>query len=299
MGDTMPIIDPQLYITQSMITNPYEFGGLFEKLPGDIPEIVKVIQGLLLHVFWAERYGVKLDEEQHQHVQNRTVRRILTVIQQLDGRQLNYERPYQSRFFGNCRDHSVLMCAILRSKGIPARARCGFARYFIPDWFEDHWICEYWNSAKQRWVVVDPQLDSLQRDVLQIDFNPLDIPRGHFITGSEAWQLCRSGRENAEKFGIGELHGLWFVRHDLMLDMAALNKMELLPWDFWGITTKEDSALTPADWNLLDRVAELVLEQDPMLLNIYENEPALKVPPVIHSYQVDGAVEVDLMSERG
>src|SRR6516165_7569409 len=29
--------------------------------------------------------------------------------------------------------------------------------------FEDHWVCEYWNGAEERWVLVDAQLDELQQ----------------------------------------------------------------------------------------------------------------------------------------
>jgi len=48
-----------------------------------------------------------------------------------------------------------------------ARSRCGFATYFAdPGTCEDHWICEYWDSAQKRWVKVDPQIDPFQKSLI-------------------------------------------------------------------------------------------------------------------------------------
>jgi hypothetical protein len=76
----------------------------------------------------------------------------------------------------------------------PARPRCGFGAYFLPNHYEDHWVCEYWNEAGGRWVLVDAQLDELQRNVLETSFDTLDVPRDQFIVGGAAWKMCRSER---------------------------------------------------------------------------------------------------------
>lgn len=282
----------EYYATHGIITDPGARANLFGGIPDDIPEIVRVVQGLFLHVFWAERYGVTLTEAQKQHVQTRSIGGILEVLQDLDAGPLTHKRPFERRFIGNCRDHSVFMCAILRSKGIAARARCGFARYFRPEWFEDHWICEYWNGSANRWVAVDAQLDQVQREALHILFDPLDLPRGQFVSGAEAWQMCRAGLEDPEQFGIFDMHGLWFVRGDFLRDIAALNKMELLPWDVWGLMERDDASMTHEDLALLDKAAALVVTESPELYHLYEAEPGLKVPRVIHSYTPTGPVEV-------
>ena len=102
-----------------------------------------MVQGLLIHIFWAERYGVKLSEERQREVQIRSVARKLARIKELADWPLIVPRPPEKKLVGNCRDFSVMLCAILRHQGVPARARCGFGTYFIPDHYEDHWICEY------------------------------------------------------------------------------------------------------------------------------------------------------------
>ena len=42
------------------MTDLGEYASLFGVLPREISELVEIVQGLMVHVFWAERYGVKL-----------------------------------------------------------------------------------------------------------------------------------------------------------------------------------------------------------------------------------------------
>ena len=155
----------------------------------------------------------------------------LARIVELDAGLLTVERPLERRLVGNCRDFSVMLCAMLRHQGVPARARCGFGTYFLPNHYEDHWVCEYWSASEKRWLMVDPQLDSLQREVLGIDFDTCDMPAGRFVTGGEAWRRCRRGEADPESFGILDMKGLWFVCGDLLRDFLALYKVEILLLD--------------------------------------------------------------------
>lgn len=50
---------------------------------------------------------------------------------------------------------TLLTVALLRAGGIPARARCGFTAYFVPGWYDDHWVAEYWDTSERRWIMVD------------------------------------------------------------------------------------------------------------------------------------------------
>jgi transglutaminase-like putative cysteine protease len=112
------------------------------------------------------------DGEAQAELQVRTIQRRLSRTLELDPRPLTEARPLENKVVGYCRDFAVLLVSILRHQGIPARARCGFAAYFSPGHFEDHWVAEYWHADQQRWVLVDPQLDTLQCEVLKIPFNP-------------------------------------------------------------------------------------------------------------------------------
>ena len=273
---TTPSRGAEFYARHTRITNPGSMELAFQALPDTVPELVKVVQDLVLHVHWAGRYGVSPTEEQKKHVQARTVERILQVIMEIDPSPLTAARPLEKRFLGNCRDFSTLLCSMLRHKGIPSRARCGFGTYFLPEHFEDHWICEYWNG--ERWVRLDAQLDELQKKTLAIDFDTLDIPEGRFVNASAGWQKCRAGEADPAKFGIFEWSGLWFVRGNLIRELAALNEAEMLPWDVWGLIAGKDEELTEQDFVLLDRVARALVEDDEEVHSLYEAEPKLRVP---------------------
>ena len=69
--------------------------------------------------------------------------------------------------------------------------------------------------------------------------------------------MCRSCQADPDKFGIFDMHGLWFIRGNLVRDLLALNKIELLPWDGWGLTSKDEQDISPDDLALLDRIADL------------------------------------------
>jgi hypothetical protein len=280
------------------LTTPGPHAGLLQDLPTDVASMVRTVQGLLIHIFWADQYGVQLDETRREEVQLRAAARQLAHIVELDPRPLTEAREPDCRLVGNCRDFSVMLTTFLRHQGVPARARCGFGRYFIPGHYEDHWVGEYWNDAEQRWVLVDAQLDALQQEKLGIGFNPLDVPRDQFITGGGAWTLCRSGQADPETFGIFDMHGLWFVRGNLGRDVAALNKMELLPWDGWGIIDGIDEEPASGDLAALDEMAALTGGNVPhfeRVRNLYETDARWRVPPVIHTYTEAGRIDVDLL----
>ena len=215
----------------------------------------------------------------------------LTLAREPGG--LDAPRTPAERQISNCRDFTTLTVALLRHQGIPARARCGFATYFVPDQVVDHWVVEYWNADEQCWVWVDAQLDDFQCDQLHVSFNPLDIKPGHFLTGGQAWRMCRRGEADPDRFGIFDMHGWYFVRGNVLRDLAALNKVELLPWDMWGVLLKQDAEMCEADNDLVDRAAgaaQDVYSDFGSMQALYEGEKLLLVPQVIQSW-VNGAMQ--------
>jgi len=263
-------------------------------LPDALPDLCRVVQGLVMHPFLAHLYGVAPDAIRLDELEIRGVAAMLDRVQALDPRPLDEPRAPGRRFVGNCRHFAVLLCAFLRARGLPARARCGFGAYFQPGRFEDHWVCEVWDEARGAWRLVDAQLDGPQRAAFRIGFDPLDVPRTEFLVAGDAWQRCRGG-EDPERFGILDLRGLWFVRGNLVRDLAALARRELLPWDGWGLmATRHDS--DAAELALLDRVAALTQAEDDRhaeRLRLQDAEPGLRVPRLVVSFNLGGAT-VDL-----
>jgi len=248
----------EFYARPGPTSDPGTFAELFEPLPRSIPNLVKAIQGLVVHVYWLSRYEIDPPQARRDaEVSLRKVQQKLPRLLELDPAPLSQRRPPERRLIGNCRDFSLLTISILKSRGIPARARCGFAAYFMADHFEDHWVVEYRDEDKGRWVMLDSQLDALQRGVLHVNFDTLDMPSGQFLTGGQAWLLCRERGADPERFGIFQWKGWDFIRGDLMRDMLALNNVEVLPWDDWAALATPVSELSPDELARLDHLARL------------------------------------------
>lgn len=263
-------------------------GAQLSALPKDVATLVKIVQGVLLHAEMAPfLYEVKFSEEQRRDMHVRPLSEMLMRIGAIDAHPLTSAREPGRRMPCVCRHFSLMLCGILREQGIPARARCGFGAYFNQGKFEDHWVCEYWNAPQSRWVLVDAQMDAAQQKAFRLDFDPLDVPRDRFIIAGDAWQMCRSGRADPNRFGLSmvpHLHGLWFVAGNVIRDLAALNRMEMLPWDVWGMMSLEDAGLSEEKRALLDRIAALTLAGDARFAEvreIYESDVRLRVPAVV------------------
>ena len=250
------------YKEPGIITALKDHQHLVKDTADDIPALVRQIQGLVIHVFWFERMGVQIPEQRKGEVELRYTAKQLDRILELNSGPLKVARPGVERLVGNCRDFSTIMAALLRQKGVPARARCGFGCYFLPDHYEDHWVCEVWDAAAGRWVLVDSQLDEFQCKEMKITFSPLDVPRDEFLTAGVAWQMCRNGEADPDSFGIFDMHGMWFIRGNLVRDFLSLNKIELLPWDVFGLIGKKDEELSEEDMALLDTLADLTIKGD-------------------------------------
>jgi hypothetical protein len=160
--------------------------------------------------------------------------------------------------FGTCRDYAIMLASMLRHQSIPARIRCGFATYFSPGPFEDHWLCECWSTADNRWVRADAQLDQLHREQLAIGFDAADLPPGAFLTAGQAWQWVRSDRADGAAFGQGNARGLWFLRVNVVRDLLALTNQYTSAWDSWRDAMDSSKLLSPSALTAVDSVTTTI-----------------------------------------
>jgi hypothetical protein len=274
------------YTTPGPLTSPGRHEALFAGLPSGIGALSEVVQGLLVHEFLTQQYGFELSDERRATVHVRPVEQMLDRIVAEDDRPLTCAREPDARFVGDCRHFTVLAVAMLRAQGTPARARCGFGSYFGSGMFDDHWVCEYWNDEADRWVLADAQLDETQRRLFGIDFDPLDIPRDRFVVAGQAWARCRSGEADPASFGLSVVQkgGDWWIAANVVRDVAALNNMEMLPWDGWGAIPKPNEAIGDDDLALFDRLAALTRDPDfprSQLTEMYEGDERLRVPDTV------------------
>ncbi len=121
---------------------------------------------------------------------------------------------------------------------------------------------------------------------MKFKFDPLDVPRDQFLQTADAWTLCRAGRADPAKFGIfvGDLRGLWFIAASLIRDVAALGKMEMLPWDCWGIMPHPGQELDAGQLAFFDRLAGLTAQPDAShqdLCAFSEKDERVRVPKTV------------------
>jgi len=245
-----------------------------------------VVQGLLVHRDWVAAYGIT-DHDVRLGEQNlRSTVDVIDRALEISDAPIAVAREPIERVQGICRHFALLHTALLRSQGVPARVRCGFGNYFDPAKWYDHWITERWNG--ERWVRDDPQVDGLQRTVVNLAFDPYDQPPGRFLTGAEAWVAARAGDVDPDLFGIFDMWGLKYISGNVISDFACINKVELLPWDGWGMMTGPHEPLTTDALAVLDVLAALVVTDDfEAVRERYLNDDRLRVPADITSF-IDG-----------
>lgn len=275
-----------VYRQPSALTSPGRHARLFDALPNDPVALARIVQGLVLHKYMAHAYGVDVVPAREAKSHTRRVETMLDQILAHDSRPLPALRVPEKRLFGVCGQFTVMLVAMLRAKGIPARERAGFGAYFNAPHFEEHVLCEYWNADDDRWVLLDTQFDKTWRAQLKVDHDVFDVPRDRFLTASDAWRLCRTSKSDPDLFGIfnGNLRGLWFIAAELICDVAALNKMEVLVWDVWGAMPKPDTQLDTKQLKYFDRLAALTRDPDASfsdLVTLYRDDERVRVPPVV------------------
>jgi hypothetical protein len=201
---------------------------------------------------------------------------LVRAVLALNPAPLKQPRPSDQRVVGTCRHFAVIACALLRRRGVPSRVRCGFATYFQPGQGLDHWVTEYWEPAEMRWVRLDAEV--LGGDVLD---HATDLRPEDFLSGGEAWTAYRRGRIDASRFGVYGT-GNWGpaeIRGNAVKDLAALNKVEMLPWEEWGRMTAAYAGETGPDYDdLLDSLAEVCAADEPAdIAQLYRHRD-LEVP---------------------
>ena len=292
------------YKTQSPFTEPGAQVATFADVPRDIGAMCRIVQGLIIHFRDGEElFDCSLPGDRLVEADTRYVEKMLARILELDSRPLDQARSPENRLIGSCRDFATLFVSMLRYHGIPSRVRFGFGAYFIPDFNVDHVIAEVWDEKDQRWRLIDPEMSNLHVEWYKIPFDPHDVPRGKFIVGGLAFQICQSGKADPEHFGVepGATTKGWLgwpaIQHKLVEDVAALNKVELLPWDVSGLMGRAPEEQEGAKLDKAATLSQAGNDAFPLLRQFYKTEPEFRVPPVVVSYSpAKGPHEVSLES---
>jgi len=245
-------------------------------LPDSPQELMAVVRGCVIepatltHIYKLDVPAGRDDERQI-----RPAAGMVAKILELENAPLAHARPPEKRFFGTCRNYATLTAALFRRAGIPTRVRAGFAGYFVPGTWMDHWIVEY--ARDGTWVRVDTELDDTWLAKRSPGTTSETLASSMYLSGSEAWRACRSGGSDPETFEMGGHRGIGEIRGSVLYDLAALNQDEMLPWDAWGRMEAAYNSETDESYDeLLDEVAEIVIADDfDKIREIYVREPDL------------------------
>jgi len=227
-------------------------------LPDEPVKLCRVAQKLVILPGFATAAGLAEERDAERNI--RPASELIRTLLALGSRPIHRSRPPEEHVVGTCRHFAVLSCALLRFRGVAARARCGFATYFVPGQYLDHWVTEYWHADEQRWVRVDSEILGLP-----LVPRPDDLQPGEFLTGGEAWARCAEGVDPM-LFGVHEVEHAWGigeVRGNAVRDLAALNKVEMLPWDEWGRMDASYKGETGTEFDqLIDAIAAVCASND-------------------------------------
>ncbi len=285
------------YRDHSVISDPGRHAGWIEALPSDVASLHGAANQLVFHYFQRDafsRHGIS--DDRVGEIDTRYAADMFDLLRSKDDGPLGTPREPARRMIGCCRDYSLLLVAMARQHGIPARSRVGFATYLIPGWAADHVVAEVWDERVGRWRLVDGNLaigyvdpdDGQELDVL-------DLPRDRFLVAPEAWRRCRSGEADPESFGVSPsrpepyLRGWPYLLHNLLADLAALDRRDPVLWDVWGLG-HPDATVGDAEMWLLDELAgDLVAGPDEATVARWLAHEAFRIPATLQSWSPAGA----------
>ncbi len=266
-------------------SDPGALGWMLDGLPDSLPALCELVKRQLIHPSQRKEFrGALPPSGQNEDARFTAVSQMLAALHKRNEAGLVMSRPSRQRLVVSCRYHALLLAAILKHRGVPARLRVGFAEY-VSDRkgkYVDHWICEVWSDAEDRWLLVDP------------DTKMVDIPRPDFKMAGDVWLSARQGFTYPSLYGVGRWWGWEPIRQNLIHDFEACLNLEPAYGDGPPLFRVKKSDLTQAQGQLLDEIAHLLKDPDvnlEALLRLRQENDLLQREPI---YQTATAVSTPL-----
>lgn len=230
----------------------FTFPGLYQELlqrdlPADIAEMGRLVKRQIIHkmTLYTGREGSHVNPaygdmgkvpwyRQGEDDYLPTAAAMLTELYRRDPRGFVPDRAEEHKLILTCRFVAILMASILKSRGIAARVRAGYAPYIPSDHIEDHWITQYWHAPSGRWITIDADT-SLERR----PFDPFDMPLDAFDFAANAWLAIRSGRKDPHAYRI---HGPTYLDElgaQVLCDFHCLMNNEI-PYTHYPVFVASD-----------------------------------------------------------
>ena len=282
------------YKQTSLYTDLGLYKNFMKNLPDDINELCILQRKQIIHpvvfdipnirkqsnCFWGDMTKVPITRLDYEDDLFPTAISMISELLRKD-KTYNVNRKAEDKIHVTCRGEAILLAATLKAKGYSARVRSGFAPYIKYDGVSyDHWITEYYDEIKQRWVLVDADEHCPDHE-MGFDLN--DIPRNKFIFGAEAYLGMRTGKYKTEEIyyasdpatlGLkASIRGLFYDFHSLMNDEIIFLHLPKYIQD-------KNFELNEEEYIELDNLAELLLEPDKnfdKILDIWNNVSKFRI----------------------
>ena len=282
------------YKQTSLYTDLGLYKNFMKNLPDDINELCILQRKQIIHpvafdipnirkqsnCFWGDITKVPITRLDYEDDLFPTAISMISELLRKD-KTYSVNRKAEDKIHVTCRGEAILLAATLKAKGYSARVRSGFAPYIKYDGVSyDHWITEYYDEIKQRWVLVDADEHCPDHE-MGFDLN--DIPRNKFIFGAEAYLGMRTGKYKTEEIyyasdpatlGLkASIRGLFYDFHSLMNDEIIFLHLPKYIQD-------KNFELSEEEYIELDNLAELLLEPDnnfDKILDIWNNKSKFRI----------------------
>ena len=282
------------YKQTSLYTDLGLYKNFMKNLPDDINDLCILQRKQIIHpvafdipnirkqsnCFWGDMTKVPITRLDYEDDLFPTAISMISELLRKD-KTYSVNRKAEDKIHVTCRGEAILLAATLKAKGYSARVRSGFAPYIKYDGVSyDHWITEYYDEIKQRWVLVDADEHCPDHE-MGFDLN--DIPRNKFIFGAEAYLGMRTGKYKTEEIyyasdpatlGLkASIRGLFYDFHSLMNDEIIFLHLPKYIQD-------KNFELDEEEYIELDNLAELLLEPDKnfdKILDIWNNKSKFRI----------------------
>lgn len=193
----------------------------------------------------------------------------------------NIKREAKDKVHVTCRGQAILLASILKTKGVPARVRSGFAEYIHYDGIcYDHWITEYYDEKEKRWKLVDAD-EHCPDHKMGFDLN--DIPYDKFLFGAVAYLGVRQNKYKPETILYASdppTLGLKAAIRGLFYDFHSLMNNEIIFLHLPKYIQDKNFELSEDEYTELDNLANLMLnpnENFKQLQEIWNTTPKFRI----------------------
>jgi hypothetical protein len=283
--DPTSVVDHAAHTTYSQ---PGSFASLMRALPIEPAELSAVARNVIVHY---RASGHELPEATRGEVNARWLERILAADQARHPWPLTRPREVTDRVQGCCRDHTLFCLAALRTRGVPARSRVGYAGYFVDGWHHDHVVVEAWLGG--RWRRFDSEVDAARPGLADpMDIAVTSVDASGFVSAAQVWAAYRQGALDPGTYGVDPAMPLFsgprFIFDEVIYEVAHRFGDELLLWDGWGRIGIPGTPVSDDDCRWMDEVADLLLDADAgdieaerQLLDRYRADAGLHPGPMV------------------